>query len=73
MSKYENYKYNINAKLNKKTDEYVIGLQVKGDYFESLMFAIEAITTSCVNDLQMTKKEFVDSMKKTYEMVKENK
>ena len=73
MSKYEKFEYNVKTKLNKETDEYAIGLQVKGDYFENLMFAIEAITTSCVNELRMTKKEFVDSMKKAYDVVKENK
>ena len=44
MKRKETYKYYIKAKLDKETDGYTLDLKVKGDYFKSLMFAIETIT-----------------------------
>lgn len=72
MSKKETYKYYVKAKLDKETDEYTLDLKVKGDYFESLMFAIETITRSCIEDLDLSKKDFIERMKNTYDIIKED-
>lgn len=72
MSRKETYKYYIKAKLDRETDEYTIDLKVKGDYFESLMFAVEVITRSCIEDLGLNKKDFIEHMKNTYDIIKED-
>lgn len=72
MSRKETYKYYVKARLDKETDEYTLNLKVKGDYFESLMFAIETITRSCIEDLDLSKKDFIERMKNTYDIIKED-
>lgn len=72
MSRKETYKYYVKARLDKETDEYTLDLKVKGDYFESLMFAIETITRCCIKDLDLNKKDFIERMKNTYDIIKED-
>lgn len=72
MSRKETYKYYVKAKLDRETDEYTLNLKVKGDYFESLVFAIETVARCCIKDLKLNKKDFVEHMKNTYDIVKED-
>lgn len=72
MSRKETFKYYVKAKLDRETDEYTLDLKVKGDYFESLMFAVETITRNCIEDLKLDKKDFLKHMGKTYDIIKED-
>lgn len=72
MSRKETYKYYIKAKLDRETDEYTLDVKVKGDYFESLMFAVEVITRSCIEDLKLDKKNFLKHMGIAYDIIKED-
>lgn len=70
MKRIGKYKFYIKARLDRETEEQDIYVKTKGDYFEALMFAIEAIAASCMDNLKMDKKEFLKIVGKAYDFVK---
>lgn len=71
MKRKETYKYYIKTKLDRENDLYNTMVKVKGDYYEALMFAVEEVVTALIEDVGMNKKDFLKSMEKTYDIVKE--
>lgn len=72
MNRRETYKYYVKAKLDKETDEYTLGVKIKGDPYESLIFAIEAVTRNLMVEGKITKKDFLKHIGKTYDIIKED-
>lgn len=70
MNRRATYKFYVKTKLDRENDEHDIYIKTKGDYFEALMFAIEAVAASCMDNLKMDKKEFLKTVGKAYDFVK---
>ena len=71
MKRIGKYKFYIKARLDRETDEHDLYVKTKGDYFEALMFAVEAVTASCMDNLKMNKKGFLQLMGSVYDSIKE--
>lgn len=71
MSRKETYKFYVKSKLDRETDEYKTKVKVKGDYFEALIFALEEVVKNLIYDCKLNKKDFLKSMGKTYDIIKE--
>lgn len=70
MNRKATYKFYIKVKFDRETEEQDVYVKTKGDYFEALMFAIEAVAASCMDNLKMDKKEFLKTVGKAYDFVK---
>lgn len=70
MNRKETYKYYIKSKLDRENDVYNTTVKVKGDYYEALMFAVEEVVTALIEDVGMSKKEFLTALGATYDVVK---
>lgn len=71
MKRIETYKYYVKTKLDLENDSYQTKVKVKGDYFETLMFALEEVVIALIKDVGMNKKDFLKSMGQTYDIIKE--
>ena len=70
MKRRETYKFYIKTKFDRETEEQDISVKVKGDYFEALMFATEAVVGGLMQDLGMNKKQLLETMSKAYDFMK---
>lgn len=71
MNRKATYKFYVKTKLDRENDAHDIYVRTKGDYFEALMFAVEAVTASCMDNLKMNKKGFLQLMGSVYDSIKE--
>lgn len=70
MRRKETYKFFIKTILDRENETYQSFVKVRGDYFESLMFAVEAVAESLICELGMSKKDFLKAMENLYDIKK---